>query len=85
MKNGRLKFRILSDDIKVVEIDSKLSAAVGSADAKEMKTLVLALMTSGGFNHQTLKTFVFVLVRTYPWLWDYLTEVRRRLDDRGEA
>lgn len=83
MKPRRLKFRILSEDVKLIEIDSQLSAAVGTASQREMKGLVLTLIGANVFSKQTLKTIAWVLVRTYPYLWDYLTEVRGKLDDRG--
>ena len=63
MSRKRLKFRILTDDVKIVEIDGKLSAVVGTADHKEMKGLVLTLLASHGFNKQMIKT----VNANYPW------------------
>jgi len=78
-----IRFRIVTNDVKVVPIDRDVNAVVGTMPKNDAKTLVLSMITSKKFNKAMIKTIAYVMVRTFPFLWDYLSEVREKLDNKG--
>lgn len=79
----KIRFRIITDDVKIIDIDRDMKAVVGSASQAEMKSLVLSVLLSGLIGKAVMKGIIHLVMRNNPYLWEYLEEVRTKFDDKG--
>lgn len=83
MSRHEITFRLITKDSKKVELDSETSVLVGNVTTSEAKSFIIGSLLSRKLSKNMLRTIAFVLMRTNPWLWDYLAKTREKLDDKG--